>query len=125
MTRRSRFAALAAVAALAVAGCANNDAKRSDIVNAMTDADLDDAQADCIADGIYDEYGDDQDTLNDIASASEPSDFPGDSQEVIDGVLDDCLGSSPSSGGSSDSTDTTEAGETGTDETTTTTAAGG
>jgi|RhiMethySRZTD1v2_1073278.scaffolds.fasta_scaffold03289_15 hypothetical protein len=123
MTRRSRFAALVAVAALAVAGCSNNDAKKSDIVNAMADAGLNDDQSQCVADGIYDEYGDDQDTLNDIASASEPSEFPDDTQPTIEGILDDCLGSSPASGAPGDSTTTTEAGDTG--DTTTTTAAGG
>ena len=39
MTRRLRFAALAAVGALAFSAFANNDAKESDVVNAMLDAD--------------------------------------------------------------------------------------
>lgn len=99
MTRRSSFAALVAIAALAVAGCTNNDAKRSDIENAMTDAGLDDAQAACIADGIDDEYGDNQDLLNDIASAGEPSEFPEQTAPVIDGILEECLGDGASTGG--------------------------
>jgi hypothetical protein len=115
MTRRSRFAALVAVAALAVAGCANNDAKESDIVNAMEDAGLEPDQAQCVADGIYDEYGTDQGMLNDIAAAEEPSEFPDGVEEQVDRVLDDCLGSTPGSGAS----EGTDAAETG-DETTTT-----
>lgn len=110
MTRRSRIAALVAVAALAVAGCSSNDAKKSDITNAMTDAGLDDDQAQCVADGIWDEYGDDQDTINDIASATDPADFPEGTEKTIDGVLGDCLGGA--SGDSSDTTDTTAPGDT-------------
>jgi hypothetical protein len=116
MTRRSTFAALVAVAALAAAGCTNNDAKRSDIENAMTDAGLDDDQAACIADGIEDEYGEDQDLLNDLASADDPSDFPADTEPEISRILDDCLGDGASADDTTD--DTTADGES--DDTTTT-----
>jgi hypothetical protein len=115
MTRRSTLAALVAVAALAAAGCTNNDAKRSDIENAMTDAGLEEPEAACIADGIEAEYGDNQDLLNDLASADDPSDFPADTEPVIDDILQDCLGE----GGSTDDTTADDAdGES--DETTTT-----
>jgi hypothetical protein len=115
MTRRSTFAALVAVAALAAAGCTNNDAKRSDIENAMTDAGLDDDQAACIADGIEDEYGEDQDLLNDLASADDPSDFPADTEPEISRILDDCLGD----GASTDDT-TADDADSESDDTTTT-----
>lgn len=92
MTRRSTFAALVAVAALAVAGCTNDDAKRSDIENAMTDAGLDPTQAACIADDIEAEFGDNQDLLNDLAAADDPSDFPADTEPEIERILQECLG---------------------------------
>ena len=117
MTRRSRIAALVAVAALALAGCSSNDAKKSDITNAMTDAGLDNDQAQCVADGIWDEYGDDQDTINEIAGAADPSDFPKGTEQTIDQVLNDCLGNSTS-------TDTTAPADAGTGDSTTTTAGG-
>jgi hypothetical protein len=119
MTRRSRVAALVAVTALALAACASNDAKKSDITNAMTDAGLEDVQAECIADGIWDEYGDDQDVINDIASAAEVDEFPEGTEQTVNEVLDDCLGNSPS-GDTDDTTETTEAGDGGSGDTTTT-----
>jgi hypothetical protein len=119
MTRRLRLAALAAVAALAITGCASNDAKRSDVVNAMTDAGLDQEQADCIGDGIDAEFRDDQDLYNDVASAIDTEDFPEGTEEEITRVLDECLdGDGTSAGG--DTTDTTAA-EGGGDTTETTT----
>lgn len=103
MTRRLRFAALAAIAALAFSACANNDAKESDVVNAMTDAGLDDEQAECVGQGIDDAFGDDQDLYNDVAAAVDTDDFPEGTQETIEGILDECLG------GDDDTSETTEA----------------
>jgi hypothetical protein len=104
MTRRLRFAALAAVAALAFSACSNNDAKESDVVNAMTDAGLDDEQAECVGQGIDEAFGDDQDLYNDVAAAVDTEDFPDGTQETIEGILDDCLGE-----GEGDTSATTEA----------------
>lgn len=109
MTRRSRIAALAAVVALAGAGCANNDAKESDVVGAMEDANLSDEQAECIGARMQDEFGDDQDLYNDVASASDVDELPGPGDEGVDedkypdgtepvvrAILDECLaGESP------------------------------
>jgi hypothetical protein len=131
MTRRIRIAALAAVAALAISGCASNDAKRSDVVNAMTDAGLDDDQAECIGDGIDAAFRDDQGLYNDVASALDSDEFP-EGQVTVDGqdmtpeeaintVLDDCLDGDGASEG--DDTTTTTAGDESGD-TTETTAAG-
>jgi hypothetical protein len=103
MTRRLRIAALAAVAALAISGCASNDAKRSDVVNAMTDAGLDDEQAECIGDGIDDAFRDDQDLYNDVASALDSDEFPEGTEDQINAVLDECLGGD----GAADEGDTT------------------
>jgi hypothetical protein len=123
MTRRSRIAALVAVVALAAAGCSNNDAKESDVVAAMEDAGLSTDQAECVGARMQDEFGDNQDLYNDVASASDIDELPEDTEPEIRAILDDCL----AGGGSADSTDTTQAGET-TETTvageTTTTAAG-
>ncbi|HEX6166424.1 MAG TPA: hypothetical protein VFZ30_06545 [Acidimicrobiales bacterium] len=117
MTRRLRFAALAAVAALAFAGCANNDAKKSDVVNAMKDslsdsglseAEVDEA-AECIGEGVDQEFSDDQDLYNEVAAAADTEDFPdypegtegpggaGNTGDVVNAILEDCLG--PGTGG--------------------------
>jgi hypothetical protein len=127
MTRRSRIAALAAVVALAVTGCANNDAKESDVVDAMLDAGLTQDQADCVGNGIDDAFGNDQDLYNDVASAAdadELADLPDDAATQVDAVLAECLGDGEGAAGSEDgeSTDTTAADGEDSGETTTTTA---
>lgn len=102
MTRRLRFAALAAFAALAFSACANNDAKESDVVNAMEDAGLDADQAECVGERMQDEFGDDQDLFNEIASAADTDDFPSGDQvdeddypegtgPVIRQILSECV----------------------------------
>ena len=116
MTRRLRFAALAAVAALAFSACSNNDAKESDVVNAMEDSlipseELTDeeatAAAECIGQGVDDTFGDDQDLYNEIAGVTDPDEFPEGAREQIDGILDDCLDGvgSVAPSGPSDATD--------------------
>ena len=120
MIRRHRVVALAVIAGLTLSACASNDAKRSDVVDAMTDAGLDQDQAECVGDGFEDEFGNDQDLFNEVASASDVEDLPGDTEQTVKSVLDDCVGSSSADDeGSSDSSDTTESGES------TTTTAGG
>lgn len=113
MTRRSRLAALAAVAALAFSACANNDAKKSDVVNAMTDAGLDDTQAECIGTGVEDAFGDDQDLFNDIAGADDLTELPEETQSQISDILDECLGGGSGAGDDGgdegDTSDSTEA----------------
>jgi hypothetical protein len=135
MTRRLRFAALAAVVALAVSACANNDAKESDVVNAMEDAGLDADQAECVGAGMADEFGDDQDLFNDIASAvdtdefpeGDEADYPDGTRPVIEDILAECIeGEAPASDADAgdegdDATSTTE----GSDAATTTTADAG
>ena len=99
MTRRLRFAALAEAVALALSACANNDAKESDVVNAMKDAGLETAQAECVGARMEAEFGDDQGLFNDVASAVDTDDFPdGDSAEypdgtgpVIEAILAECI----------------------------------
>jgi hypothetical protein len=118
MTRRLRFAALAAVAALAFSACSNNDAKESDVVNAMEDAGLDTTQAECVGQGIDEAFGDDQDLYNDVASAVDTDEFPEGTEGTINDILAECVeGSGPVA--DEDTTDSTEP------ETTETTVAGG
>jgi hypothetical protein len=120
MTRRTRFAALVAIAALALGACTSNDAKRSDVVDAMLDAGLDETQAECVGDGFEEAFGNDQGLFNEVAAAADTDDFPQGTEGTIREILDRCVDGE----GSGDPTTTTAGtGETG--ETTTTTAAGG
>jgi hypothetical protein len=115
MTRRLRFAALAAVAALALSACANNDAKESDVVTAMEDAGLEPDQAECIGQGFQEAFGDDQDLFNELAGAESPEEFPEGTEETVRDIFDEC-GVEPEDGGGAtsdttedDTSDTTEA----------------
>ena len=116
MIRRHPLVALAVVSVLALSACSQNDAKESDVVDAMLDAGLSQDQADCVGQAFQEEFGSDQDKFNEIASAAEEADFPEGTSEPINQILDDCVNGDGSSD-TSDSSDTT-----GTDETTTTTA---
>ncbi|HEX8803862.1 MAG TPA: hypothetical protein VF743_06705 [Acidimicrobiales bacterium] len=123
MSRSRRLAALVAVAALSLAGCSRNDAKRSDVVDAMKDAGLTDEQAECVGDRFEEEF--DQDTLNELGGANDPEDFPEGTEDQVNAILDECLGGGPTTtgetGGEGGTTDGT--GETGgTGDTTGTTA---
>jgi hypothetical protein len=120
MTSRSRFAALVAIAALAVGACTSNDAKRSDVVDAMLDAGLDDTQAECVGDGFEQAFGDDQELFNDVAAASDTDEFPQGTEDTIRDILDRCVDGEESGGTTTTTAGTGEAGDT-----TTTTAAGG
>ena len=123
MTRRSRIAALVALVALAAAGCANNDAKESDVVGAMEDAGLTTEQSECIGERMQDEFGDDQDLYNEVAGATDIDDLPGPDDEsveaseypegtepVIQAILEECISGSGSDD-ASDTTQTTVAGD--------------
>jgi hypothetical protein len=122
MARSRRVAALAVLAALLLSACASNDAKASDVVSAVEEATNDDElstdQAECIGDGFEQEFT--QDQLNDLASADDPADFPGDTGPTVDSIIEDCTGATLQSGptsegdggdeGDSDTTETTESG---------------
>ena len=126
MTRRLRFAALAAAAALAFSACANNDAKESDVVNAMEDAGLDSEQAECVGQRFEEEFGDDQDLFNDIASAVDTDDFPDDTQPVIEDILAECIeGEAPAADEDADADDGDTSTTTAADDASTTTTAAG
>ena len=115
---RGLVVALAAVAALALSACTNNDADAGDVVDAMTDAGLDPDQARCMGREFEDKF--DQDQLNDLAGADDPDEFPSGTKPSVDSIIEDCTGEPvPGSEGSESE------GQDGGSETTTTTAAGG
>lgn len=91
MIRRLRFVALTAAVALTLSACADNDAKESDVVNAMQDAGLPTDQAECIGAAVDDAFGDDQGLYNDIAATAEPDELPPAAQEELEAILDDCI----------------------------------
>jgi hypothetical protein len=112
------LAALAAVAALSLSACTNNDADAGDVVDAMTDAGLDRDQADCMGREFEDAF--DQDQMNDLAAANNPDDFPSGTKPTVDSIIADCTGDTvpgsdaPESGGDdseSETTTTTAAGD--------------
>lgn len=104
MIRRHRLLALAAVLAIALTACGRNDAKRSDVVNAMQDAGLNKTQANCIGDGLENAFGSDQKLFNKVAAASSPADLPKGTEKQVQSVLDKCVG------GDSGTTTTTREG---------------
>ncbi len=123
MAPSRRLAALAAITALALTACASNDAKASDVVSAMEDTGLDEAEAECVADhfaGGEDADGNqiraefNQDQLNELGSADNVDDFPADTRGPVTSIIDECTGSTAGS----------EAGDEGSESTTTTTAEG-
>jgi len=130
MTRRLRFVAITLVAVLGLAACANNDAKESDVVNAMRDAGLEPDEAECVGAGFEDAFGDDQELFNEVAGAAEPEDLPGDTRQTVETIFEECgIGDSGTTGADAtdadaDTTETTEDGATGDEpgEDTTTTA---
>ena len=88
-------------AVVALAACTNNDANAGDVVDAMTDASLPEAQAECMGREFEREFGDDQDVFNDIAAAEDPDDWPSGTQETINSIIEKCTGEPvPGSGGS-------------------------
>ena len=130
MTRRSRFVAITLVAVLGLAACANNDAKESDVVNAMRDAGLNSADAECVGAGFEEAFGDDQELFNEVAGAAEPEDLPGDSRGTVESIFDEFgigdAGAADTEATDADTTETTEDGAAGDgpdEDATTTTAA--
>ena len=122
MTRPRRLAILAAIVALALPACSSRDAKVSDLVDAMEDAGLSSSQARCVGNGFEDaDFS--QDTLNKIAEAETPDDYPDNTSDKIQQILVDCTGDSSSSSTTepSDSSDSTDSSES-TESTTSTTA---
>jgi hypothetical protein len=118
MIRSRGLAALAAVAALSLSACTNNDADAGDVVDAMSDAGLDQDQAECMGQEFENAF--DQDQMNDLAAADNPDDFPSGTKPTVDSIIEDCTGETVPGSDASDS-----GGQNGESETTTTTAADG
>ena len=115
MIRSPGLVSLAAVAALSLSACTNNDADGGDVVDAMTDADMDEDQARCMGDEFDRESN--QDEMNDLAGADTPDDFPSGTKPTVDSIIEQCTGQPvPGSEGSE------SGGQDGGSETTTTTA---
>ena len=115
MARTGRFLAVAALAALLLGACANKDADRADVVNALEEAGASSEQASCVGDGLTDEDSEfrlSQKELNDLAGASDLDELDSDVNDRVRAVMDQCLGD-----GSGSDTATTDS----TDESTTTT----
>jgi hypothetical protein len=108
MIRSRGLAALAAVAALSLSACTDNDADAGDVVDAMTDAGLDPDQADCMGQEFDRAF--DQDQMNDLAAADNPDDFPSGTKPTVDSIIEDCTGDAVPGSDASDTTATT-AGE--------------
>jgi hypothetical protein len=90
MSPTRRIAAIVALGALALSACSSNDADGGDVVEALTDAEIPQDQADCVGQGFEAEFS--QGQLNDLASASNPDEYPDGTQETVSSILDDCLG---------------------------------
>jgi hypothetical protein len=115
MIRSTGLAALAAVAALSLSACTNNDADAGDVVDAMTDAGMDEDQARCMGDEFDKAFN--QDEMNDLAAADNADDFPSDTKPTVDSIIEQCTGQPvPGSEGSGSGDQDSES------ETTTTTA---
>lgn len=112
MARTGRFVAVMALAAVPLTACANQDADRADVVDALEEADASRDQADCVADGLTDQDSENvlsQDELNDLADANDLDDLDEDDADIADkvrAVMDQCFNGE----GSSDegTTETTE-----------------
>jgi hypothetical protein len=100
MAPTRRLAALAAIAALSLSACASNDAKGSDVVDAMLDVGMPEDQAECIGNGFEAEFS--QDQLNDLGSADDPEDFPPGTQDTVDAIISECTGTPIDGEGSGD-----------------------
>ena len=90
MIRSTGLAALAAVAALSLSACTNNDADAGDVVDAMTNAGMDEDQARCMGDEFDKAFN--QDEMNDLAAADNPDDFPSDTKPTVDSIIEQCTG---------------------------------
>jgi hypothetical protein len=82
------FLPVAAVVALATA-CPNGDATPGQVVEAMTNANLDRRDANCIGEEFDDSFT--QEELNEIAGATDLDDIPTSLADEVRSILGDCL----------------------------------
>jgi hypothetical protein len=111
------FLPVAAVVALATA-CPNGDATPGQVVEAMTNANLDRGDANCIGEEFEDSFT--QEQLNEIAGATDLDDIPTSLADEVRSILADCLdgGGNGDAGDDPDEADAgTEGDDTGGDDT--------
>jgi hypothetical protein len=107
--------ALAAVLAVTLTGCPNQDLDGADAANVLTDAGASEEVATCLGDRFQDDLS--QDQINEVGGADELSELDNELQDEVEAILAECVdggGSGGSvedqgSGEPSDSSDTTEA----------------
>jgi predicted small secreted protein len=108
MIRSRGLIALAAVAALSLSACTNNDADGGDVADAMTDAGLaegtDPNFPECMGEEF--ERAFDQDQMNDLAGADNAEDFPSGTEETVNSIIEECSGESVPGSEGSESEDT-------------------
>jgi hypothetical protein len=108
MTRRRRIAVLAAVAALSMSACTNQDSDIDDVRDALDETEgLSREQVSACTDGF--EAADfSQDELNEIANADELSELPNDLGDEVNTILEDCItGSTTTAEGSGEPSEST------------------
>jgi hypothetical protein len=117
--------ALAAVLAVTLTGCPNQDLDGQDAANVLTDAGASEEVATCLGDRFQDDLS--QDQINDVGGADQLSELDNELQEEVEAILAQCVdggsvedqgSGEPSDGDSSDTTEA-DAGDSA-DETTTT-----
>jgi hypothetical protein len=111
--------ALAAVLAVTLTGCPNQDLDGADAANVLTDAGAPEDVSACLGDRFQDDLT--QGQINDVGGADQLSELDNELQEQVEAILAECVdGSSEGSGDTvedqgsgepseSDSSDTTEA----------------
>ena len=74
-----------------MSGCGAENADKGDLVEKLIEDGVSADEANCIADALFDDkFKDDDDTLNDIASAESEDDLPPAVRDVINEVIEDC-----------------------------------
>jgi hypothetical protein len=100
--RRAGVAVALAAVVLLVSGCGGGPGDKEDFVDVlMLDDNFNEAQATCIADAVFDEYGEDGDALQKISGADSYEYLIGEDGvegfgPFFDGVVNACLAVGPS-----------------------------
>ena len=76
---------------LGMSGCGQAKADKGELVDKLVEDGVSEDEASCIADALFDDkFKDDDDTLNDIASAESEDDLPPAVRDVVNEVIADC-----------------------------------
>jgi len=119
LRRGLRAAALVGTAVVVLGACAGSDSDRDDVINAVEEAGGTADVAECVSDGFFDSFS--QDQINDLAGADQPEDFPSEIAEEADQIMTQCQetdgasfeaeGESTEGEETTDSTESTESSE--------------